>query len=72
MAHPTKHLDLEFVAKWREFSKPLKAAIKKELAAGVHPSLAVHRVFKKYKVREKLQQLIMTNILKARQHGFSR
>jgi hypothetical protein len=65
MKHVTKHLDDKFIKKWKEFSGPLKSAIKKGIMVPgkkVNPRLVVSQVFAKYRVRDKLEKLIMDNV----------
>jgi len=62
---PLRHLNDDFVKKWHIFSGPLKGDIKKEIDNGATARQAVTKVFKKYKVREKLKELVLDNIVKA-------
>jgi hypothetical protein len=67
--HPNKKREQEFIKKWRTFSNPLKIAIKNELKHNKAPRKAVDLVFKKYKVRQKLQELVMNNVINAIKDG---
>ena len=61
----TGKLEVSFKSKFKDMIQPCKSAIRKAILSGSSPKVAVTRVFKSYKIRDKFKSILVDHLVKA-------